>query len=152
MRQELKSYSMTQEDESKVETRLQSLRDVYAGRGGLPLLLQKLGLQESELIAYLRLQSSIMKFVDFRFRPFIKVSDEEIRAYYEGRLAPQLQKAKLTLPALTQVSGRIEEILREEKINAALEQWLKEIRRTSRIEYFNAVGEFTISRIESPNK
>jgi hypothetical protein len=152
MRQELQSFSMTQEDESRVEARLQSLRDVYEGKGGLPLLLQKLGLQESELMAYLRLQSAIMKFVDFRFRPFIKVSDKEIRTYYTERLAAQLEKAKLPLPALTQVSGRIEEILKEEKINAALEQWIKEIRRNSRIEYFNAVGDFAISRIESPNK
>jgi hypothetical protein len=152
MRQELKSFSMTQEDESRVEARLQSLRDVYAGKGGFPLLLQKLGLQESELMAYLRLQSAIMKFVDFRFRPFIKVSDEEIKAYYEERLAAQLEKAKLPLPALTQVSGWINEILKEEKINAALEQWIKEIKRNSRIEYFNAVGDFTISQLESPDK
>jgi hypothetical protein len=151
MRQELKNFSMTQEDESRVDARLQSLRDVYAGKGGLPLLLQKLGLQESELMAYLQLQSAIMKFVDFRFRPFIKVSDEEIKAYYEERLAAQLEKAKLPLPALTQVSSRIDGILKEEKINAALEQWIKEIKRNSRIEYFNAPGDFTSSQMESPN-
>jgi hypothetical protein len=149
MRQELKSFSMTQEDETKVAARLQSLRDAYAGKGGLSLLMQRLGLQESELISYLQLESSIMKFVDFRFRPFVRISEEEIKGYYETRLIPQLEKAKLALPALAQISARIEEILREEKINAVLEQWIKDVRRNSRIEYFNETRDSTNPVIES---
>jgi hypothetical protein len=98
--------------------------------------MKRLGLQESELVSYLRLESSIMRFVDFRFRPFAGVTEEEIKDYYESRLTHQLEKAKLPLPPLPQVSIRIEEILREEKINAVLDQWIKEIRRISRIEYF----------------
>jgi hypothetical protein len=152
MRQELQSFSMTQEDETRVEARLQALRDRYAGKGGLAFFLQKLGLQESELIAYLRLQSSIMKFVDFRFRPFAKVSKEEIKEYYDGRLAAQLKESNLPLPPLGQVSGRIEEVLKEEKVNASLEQWIKEIRQNSRIEYFTGNGDFTFSGMESSNK
>lgn len=144
MRQELKNFSLTQEDESRVEARLRSLREAYAEKGGLPLLLRRLGLQESELISYLQLESSILKFVDFRFRPFVSISEEEITKYYETRLIPQLQEAKLEIPARVQVSTRIEEILREEKVNALLDQWINEIRRNSRIEYFDA-GDFSIS-------
>jgi len=136
MRQELKNFRLAQDDESRIESRLQSLRDYYAQQGGLPALLQRLGLQESELVSYLRLQSSILKFVDFRFRPFVSVSADEIQKYYEGRLREQLRKSGLELPPLTQVSARIEEILREEKMNAMLESWITEVRRNSRIEYF----------------
>jgi peptidyl-prolyl cis-trans isomerase SurA len=136
MRQELKNFQLAQDDESRIESRLQSLRDYYAQQGGLQALLQRLGLQESELVSYLRLQSSILKFVDFRFRPFVGVSAEEIQKYYEGRLREQLQKSGLELPPLTQVSARIEEILKEEKMNAMLDSWITEIRRNSKIEYF----------------
>jgi hypothetical protein len=136
MRQELKNFQLAQDDESRIESRLQSLRDSYAQQGGLPALLQRLGLQESELVSYLRLQSSILKFVDFRFRPFVSISSEEIQKYYEGRLREQLKKSGLELPPLTQVSARIEEILKEEKMNAMLESWITEIRRNSKIEYF----------------
>jgi hypothetical protein len=152
MRQELQNFSMAQEDESGFEARLQSLRDVYAGKGGLSIFLNKLGLQESELVAYLRLQSSIMKFVNFRFRPFVKVSKEEIKAYYDKRLTAQLREANLSLPPLAQVTGRIEEVLKEEKVNAALEQWITEIRRNSQIEYFNNNADFNPSVTESPDK
>jgi hypothetical protein len=150
MRQELKNYSASQEDERKVEARLQSLREAYAEKGGLSLLLRRLGLQESELFSYLQLESSIMKFVDFRFRPFVRVSEEEIKSYYENRLTSQLQKAKVDLPALAQISTRIEEILREEKVNAVLEQWIREVRRNSRIESFDAAHEYWNSKGSHP--
>ena len=136
MRQELKNFQLAPDDESKIESRLHSLRDYYAQQGGLPALLQRLGLQESELISYLRLQSSILKFVDFRFRPFVSISEEEIQKYYGGRLREQLQKSGIELPPLAQVSARIEEILREEKTNAMLGSWITEIRRNSKIQYF----------------
>jgi hypothetical protein len=137
MRQELKNFSLGQEDESKVEARVQALRAAHDEAGGLHAFLQKLGLQESELISYLKLELSILRFVDFRFRPFANVTAEEIKTYFENRLVPQLQKSKLEVPPLAQVSSRIEEILKEEKINAVLEQWIQDIRRNSRIEYFN---------------
>jgi hypothetical protein len=141
LRQELTNFSLTQEDESKVEGRIQSLRDTYAGQGGLEAFLTRLSLQESELRSYLRLESSILKFLEFRFRPFAIVSDEEIKEYYESKLAAQLKIAKAELPPLSQVASKIEEILKEDKINASLDQWIGTIRRNSRIEYFNRESE-----------
>jgi hypothetical protein len=138
LRQELKSFSLTQEDERKVAVRMQSLREAYAEKGGLPALLRQLGLQESELFSYLQFESAILKFVDFRFRPFVIVSEAEIQSYYEEKLVPQLLNSGIEVPVRTQVSARIKEILREEKINAALERWISDIRRSSRIEYFGA--------------
>jgi hypothetical protein len=49
----------------------------------------------------------------------------------------QLQKSGIELPPLIHVSNKIETILREEKINDALDQWIKEVRRNSRIEFFD---------------
>jgi hypothetical protein len=141
LRQELANFSLTQEDESKVEVRIQSFRDAYAGQGGLEALLLRLGLQEPELRSYLRLESSILKFVDFRFRPFAVVSAEEIKDYYEGKFADQMKKAKEKMPPLSEVAAKIEEILREEKVNASLDQWIGGIHHNSRIEYFNQESE-----------
>jgi hypothetical protein len=136
LRQELKNFGMVKEDEAEVESRLRALRETYAETGGLAVFLQHFGLQESELISYLRLESSILRYVNFRFRPFVIVTQEEINSYYQKRLASQLEKTGLELPPLTQVASRIEEILREEKINEVFEQWIANIRRNSRIEIF----------------
>jgi hypothetical protein len=139
MRQELKNFSLSGEEEIDVEARMQSIRDAYASIGGPSALLKRIGLQESELISYVRLESAIMRFVDFRFRPFVAVSAGEIQDYYEKRLTPQLRESKISVPPLEQVLAKIESILKEEKINAVLDQWVKDIRRNSRIEYFDDV-------------
>jgi hypothetical protein len=136
MQQELKNFSLTQEDENKIAARMQSLRAANAQKGGLPALLRDLGLQETELLSCLRLESSILKFVDFRFRPFVNIAEAEIKDYYETRLIPRLRESKVAAPEPAQVSAKIEEILKEEKINAALDQWIHTIRHNSRIEYF----------------
>jgi hypothetical protein len=146
LRQEIKNFGMVNEDEIEVKSRLQALRETYAGTGGLAAFLQRFGLQESELISYLRLESSILRFVNFRFGPFVKVTQEEINQYYKNDLASQLEKTGLELPPLSQVSTRIEEILREEKINEVLEQWMANTRRNSRIERFDDEA----SRTEEP--
>ena len=75
--------------------------------------------------------------MDFRFRPFVAISQSEIKDYYESRLTPQLQKSGIELPPLAQVSAEIEAILSEEKVNSMLDTWIKEIRRKSRIEYYD---------------
>jgi peptidyl-prolyl cis-trans isomerase SurA len=136
MKQELKNFSLTQEDESKIAARMQSLRAAHAEKGGLPVILRNLGLQETELLSYVRLESSILRFVDFRFRPFVNVTEVEIKDYYGSRLIPQLRESKLAVPELAEVSAKIDEILKEEKISAALEQWIGTIKRNSHIEYF----------------
>jgi hypothetical protein len=136
MRQELNNFSLSAEDESRIEERIKSLHQANSAKGGLENLLSRLGLHELDLRSYLRLESSILKFIDFRFHPFASVSDEEIRRYYEEKLTPQLKKAKLEIPPLTEVSAKIEEILREDKTNTAMERWIEDIRRNSHIEYF----------------
>jgi hypothetical protein len=148
MRQELKNFSLTQEDENKIAARMQLLRAEHAEKGGLPVLLRNLNLQETELLSYLRLESSILKFVDFRFRPFINITEVEIKDYYETRFIPQLRESKLAVPELAQVLAKIEEILKEEKINAALEQWIHTVRNNSRIEYFKQDSEVSTRKSE----
>ncbi len=136
MRQELASFPIAAEDEGKIQARMQELQKAYASVGGLSSVLRSRGLQESELLNYVRLQDSILRFIDFRFRPFVSVEDQEIQKYYKEKLVPPLQKAGAPIPPLEEVSGSIEEILKEEHVNTSLNQWIEDVRRHSRIEYF----------------
>ncbi len=136
MRQELASFPVASEEQGKIQLRIQEIKDACAEIGGLPGLLRRLGLQESELLDYVRLQDSILRFVDFRFRPFATVSDQEIQDYYREKLVPPLQQRAVPVPPLAEVSGKIGEILKEEKVNMLVSQWIRDIRSHSRIEYF----------------
>jgi hypothetical protein len=135
MQQELENFSAMQADEAGIEARMQQYRKIHAEK--FPALLKNLGFTESELAAYLRLEASIMRFINFRFRPLVIVQEDEKEKYYREKLTPQLQKAKIEIPPLEEVSHKIEMILIEEKVSSALERWMHDIRRNSRIEYFN---------------
>jgi peptidyl-prolyl cis-trans isomerase SurA len=137
IRQELENFPLDLSEQSLIETRVEELKSGYAEIGGIAPIMSRLGLQVDELQTYLRLQASILRFVNLRFRPFVSISSEEVQAYYRERLLPRLQEAKSPVPPLDQVSVAIEDILREEKVSSALDAWIKEIRSHSRIEYFS---------------
>jgi hypothetical protein len=137
IRQELQNFSLDSDDESSLDAKTKEWRDRMT-KAGIDLhSIERLGIQESELNSYLKLRISILEFVDFRFGPFAAVSESEIKAYYDDTYSPQLRESGLETPPLSQVSDKIEEILKDKKINEALDQWLLEARSNAQIEYFD---------------
>jgi hypothetical protein len=122
--------------QAAVQVILDDLRQAYAEIGGLSALLRQLGLQEAELVSYIRLQILIVRFTSMRFDPFVAVADAEVDAYYRTKLMPELKQAGAEVPPLPEVAARIHEILKEEKKNSALENWIANIRSHSRIELY----------------
>lgn len=136
MWQELKNFSMDPEDEISVDARAKALFEEYAGRD-ISRILRRHGLQESELIFLLKRRISILEFVEFRFGPEAYVSEADIKDYFDESLKPQLQASGVAVPSLDQVSSQIKAILKETKINDALDQWTLDARSNARIDYFN---------------
>lgn len=137
--QELENFPVAPADEKGIGQSMEEFKQAYAEIGGLSSLLSRLGLQQSELESYLRLQASILRFVDLRFRPFTPDPEpEEIETYYRERLEPTLRASGAAVPPLAEVSAKIGTILKEEKVNAALDQWVRDVRLHSRIEFFGA--------------
>lgn len=93
------------------------------------------GLTPQKLDELLRQRILIDRFVDFRFRSFVLVTEQEIKRYYEETFAPQI-RAKGQVPlALDQmlegvtVHDRIGAILKQEKVNAEIDRWLTSARQ-----------------------
>jgi hypothetical protein len=108
IRQEMESFPFGQVDQSSIQSEVEKQRSalmtVYAEIGGLPALLRRLGLQEDELVSYLRLRVHMTRFMDLRFRPFVTgAQGDEVEA----------------------------------KVNAALDQWIQNIRSHSHVELFD---------------
>jgi len=71
-----------------------------------------------------RQRMETLKFVEFRFRAGIRISPEEIKAYYDKTLVPELVRQQTTPPPLDTVSERIQEILLQERVGSLLNDWL----------------------------
>jgi hypothetical protein len=91
------------------------------------------GLTEEQVETYLRSRLEILRFIEQRFRPGVRIPEDQIERYYNVTLVPQYAKGE-AVPPLQQVASRIEEILLEQQVNALFDQWLDNLRRQGNIE------------------
>jgi hypothetical protein len=76
-----------------------------------------------------------MRFLEYRFRPGITVTDEEVEEYYKTTLVPSAQRTGEKPPELDDSRGTIEEVLIQQRVNEAVNRWLDQAARASRIRY-----------------
>jgi hypothetical protein len=83
--------------------------------------------EEEQLRRLARRQAAILKYVGFRFRPQVRVSDDAVRAAYEaeGRGEGSFEEAAPALRAR----------LAEEDLSRRIEGWVKELRKAAEIRY-----------------
>jgi parvulin-like peptidyl-prolyl isomerase len=86
------------------------------------------GFTVEEFASRWRQRMQLLRFIEVRFRNGVKISDDEIQAYYEKALLPEYAKRKVTPPPLETVKKRIEEILLQQQVTALLQDWLKSLR------------------------
>ena len=116
---------------------LEALRkEQFPGPGAYSQSLAAAGISEAELRLYLLQQLAMLRFVDARFGPGIQITDEELQAYYAGRFTKEWASgAGKSLPAFEEARAQIEEALRGERVDQMLDQWLKEAKARTRIDY-----------------
>ena len=104
---------------------------------GWKAFLNKNGLTAEQIEIYLRLRLEILRFIEIRFRQGIRISPQEIEAYYRDKLVPQYPKGS-QIPPLGAVTSRIEEILLEERVNVMFGNWLDNLRKQGDVEVLDA--------------
>ena len=95
--------------------------------------LKTLSLTPERVDEYWAHRMAVLAFIERRFRSGIRVTPEEIASYYEKTLAPQYPKAA-DVPPLERVSGRIQEVLLQQRVNALLSDWLKSLQAQGEVE------------------
>ena len=86
------------------------------------------GFTEEEFRERWRLRMELLKFIEVRFRNGIKISDAEIKEFYEKRMLPEYAKRNVTPPQLDTIRKRIEEVQLQQQVGALLVDWLKSLR------------------------
>jgi hypothetical protein len=108
----------------EVDTELNKIRDL---RGASPEAVRE----------GIRRRVRTARYLDVRFRQFVRASDEEVQRYYEEIFLPEAQKRGLQpIPALHEVSDLVRANVIEEKVKDDVENWLETIRRRSNLEIF----------------
>ena len=93
------------------------------------------GLTPQKIDELIRQRIVIDRFVEFRFRSFVLITEQDIQRYYDEVLAPAIRNRGLVPPSLDEVQdGRsvrdgISATLKQRKINDEVERWLSQARQ-----------------------
>jgi peptidyl-prolyl cis-trans isomerase SurA len=85
-------------------------------------------LTEQEVFDHWKQRLTILKFIDLRFRSGIRITNDEIAAYYQKSVVPVYEHQNEKPPALSELSQRIQEVLLQQHVNGLLQDWLKSLR------------------------
>ena len=116
---------------------LEQIRKRFGSTDGYQSKLDEYGIGEDDLRRSLLRQITTLRFIDFRFRPGIAVTDREIEQYYREKLLPELSKngSSTPPPSLDDSRDEIEEVLINQRVDEALDRWLAAAASQARIEY-----------------
>jgi hypothetical protein len=95
--------------------------------------LEGVGLTADKLEELLRLRVIIDKYITFRFRAFVIVTDQEVQEYYEQKLVPDMKGKGAVPPPIAEVTDMIRDRVKGIKIEAELETWLTSARQRAEI-------------------
>lgn len=93
------------------------------------------GLTPQKIDELIRRRILIDRFVDFRFRSFVVVTEQEIKRYYDETLAPRVRAQGQVPPSIENQTVRdgIIAILKQQKIIAEEDRWLASARQRADI-------------------
>lgn len=85
-----------------------------------------------------RERMEVLRFIEQRFRAGIKITPEEIQAYYTKNMLPEYAKQNTKPPPLDSISNRIQEVLLAQRVSSLLGDWLKSLRAQGSIVVLHA--------------
>jgi len=114
---------------------LQDVKTNFASEAKYQETLREYRVSEDDLKERLWWELTVLRFIDYRFRPGIQIQDSDVRAYYQQELANWRQQGTKPLPELGEVRSQITEILTQQRIDEDLDRWLAEARLQVAIHY-----------------
>jgi len=98
--------------------------------------LSRYGVRDEDVRLYLLQQLAVSRFIDARFGPAVQLLEADARDYYSSTFRPKWEnKEGKPAPPFDEVRAEIEEILRSERADKLLDEWLKEAKSRTLIEF-----------------
>ena len=118
--------------------------DVFRARFGsadeLAARLAELGLDETGLKQLIARQIMVVTYVEERLGPRVFVSLDDITAYYDDVLTPEMAARGQPLPPIQEVREQIREVVKQQRLNEEIDRWTEELRQKADIEDYSASG------------
>jgi peptidyl-prolyl cis-trans isomerase SurA len=141
--EQMKSAFFQHATEAEAGARIADARKHYpdaATAEGWQAVLNRFRLTEKDVLIHVQQQIDLMRLVDAHLRPTVQIDNKTIEAYYREKFVPQLKQNGAGEVALADVSGKIRELLTQEKVSELLVSWLQSLRSESKVSIPGAAG------------
>ena len=125
-------YPVAQPDE--IRAAMEQVRAQLGGTAGWAAQLRAYRLTEADVAENVAWQITFARFLTYRFRPAVQVTEEALRAFY-ATWNPAGGK-----PALEEARERVETEFIAEESAKYLDRWLRDVRQVTRIETLQPQG------------
>lgn len=140
VRSELEASRYLLPSSADADAALQDEKSRFAGDQAYRAALAQYGITEDDLKTHLLWEHTLLRFIDVRFRPGIQITDDDIRKYFDEHLrATAAQAHPGQAPSLDDYRATIEQTLIGQAANRQVEDWLKQARRRTRIQFHDEV-------------
>jgi hypothetical protein len=133
---DLSHYPLPQSGDASAA--LADLQAKYASADEFSMALESYGISAADLTRRLLWQFTLLRFIDYRFRPGIQISSADVQTYYREQVSGWRQKGIDPIPSLEDSRDQIEEILTQKRIDQALDQWIADTRKQVPVIYRDA--------------
>jgi peptidyl-prolyl cis-trans isomerase SurA len=136
LREQMKSADFVHASDAEVAARVADARKQYpqaASGEAWQSLLTRYHLSDKDLLARVRQQIDLMRLVEARLRPAVQIDSKSIEAYYREQFVPKLKQSGASEVSLAEVSGKIRELLTEQKVSEMLVSWLQTLRSEGQV-------------------
>jgi len=120
--------------EAEVDREVGRVESGFPGVAAYQQRLDSVGLTTEAVRRVITRQIYLARYLDYKFRSSIQVSDTAIDSYYRDHLVPQLQAKGQQAPPLSEVTDQIREVLIEQRVNERTAAWFDETKPRLKIE------------------
>jgi len=120
--------------ESEVNREVSRIQSRFASPQAYNERLAELGLTSQAVKRIVAREIYLARYLDYKFRPAVQVSDDDIAKYYKEQLVPALTAGHQTAPPLDQVTEQIRELLVQQGVNERAASWFDETKSRLKIQ------------------
>lgn len=134
--EQMKSAAFQHASDAETAAKVAEARKLYpegTTEAGWRAVLARFHITEKDIQAHVQQQIDLMRLVDAHLRPAVQIDSKSVEAYYREKFVPQLKQSGAGEVALADVSGKIRELLTEEKVSELLVSWLQTLRSESKV-------------------
>jgi hypothetical protein len=133
--QEAATSHLTLASVPEAQELVEQLKAQFPGKAEYQSALTKYQITGQELEDHMLAGLRTSRLTDLRFRPEVQIRDEELRDYYNTRVAEWRKANAAEIPTYEASHDQLEKLLTEERVMQALDRWLGTARNDTQILY-----------------